>query len=76
MTAAAQRPEDRRRSQAEPAPWFDALPSCFRSEAFAEDLPVDAAPDAAVRRPQARSLGLLSVALAAAVAVMPGLSGR
>ena len=33
------RPEDRRRLAPETPLWLDAAPDCYRSEAFAEDLP-------------------------------------
>lgn len=48
-------PETRRRG-AERAPWADTAPACFRSEGFAEDLPVPPPALAAVaprRRPPA-----------------------
>lgn len=33
------RPEERRRRHVESPAWADTVPACFRSEAFAEDLP-------------------------------------
>ncbi len=44
------RPEDRRRGHARGIEWLDTRPTCFRSEAFAEDLADHAvAPPAATR---------------------------
>jgi hypothetical protein len=49
MTLPPARPEDRCRRPEGPA-WADTAPACFRSEAFAEDLPEPAAPVAVVVR--------------------------
>ncbi len=64
------RPENRCRGGLEPAPLWDSLPACLRSEAFAEDLPLAAAlravPAPAVGRARALApaLSLLFASLA------------
>jgi hypothetical protein len=56
MTPSRARPEDRRRSGIDSRhsqPWADTHPGCFRSEAFAEDLPEQAPQTAAPRAARA-----------------------
>ena len=67
------RPENRHRTACDGAPWADTRPQCFRSEAFAEDLPPVEPPTK--RRPNAmRAKGragapVFGVVLASALAL-------
>ena len=64
------RPEDRQRSSG--ADWHDTVPSCQRSEAFAEDLGDDQGPPppAAEAWPVTAALPLLGLVLAAVLGML------
>ena len=69
------RPENRCRGGRESVPPWDSLPACLRSEAFAEDLPLAAAPRA-VPAPSVGRAGALVPALSLLFASLPLLSSR